>query len=255
MRRVGIEKCLIDQMVNIIPQEKITDQEIAKKILEERIVQGGNQGKNSEDDYIHIRVFEEILKIANTRQRAEFRTITEMRCASDEVIECYEDYDEYGFFKADYDGNDENVIELLGKKEGENYYQCYKDFVEDIILQACMVAHISHIYDYKISPEGLARVVLMIRSLIAKECERRKASYLLKKRICLIMGNAMRHILENHYPEMSHFDILNSTQSGKKGILGNDLGEEIITAVRREIVGVKRMELDGISRRRFFSGF
>lgn len=255
MRRAGIEKCIIDQMVNIVPKEKIADQEIAKKILEERIIQGGNHGINGEDDYVHLGVFEEILKIANTRQRADFRTITEMRCASDEVIECYEDYDEFGFFKSDYEEGSENIFDLLGRKEEENYYQCYKEFVEDIILQACMIAHISHIYNYKISPEGLARVVLMMRTLIAKECERRKASYLLKKRICLIMGNAIRHILENHYPEMSRFDMLNSTQSGVKGVIGNDLGEEIITAVRREIVSVKRMELDGISRRQFFSGF
>lgn len=253
MKQVGIEEGLIEQIVDCVPQESEGDQNLCEEIFQEKIMQGGNLNKGGEIEYVHLGVFEKILSSVNARSRAEFRTMTQMRGASDGVIECYES-DSIMFYRTTYEA-EEQVFDLMGRDEGESYYQCSKNLVHTIIAQACMIAHIAHIYEYKMSAEGLARVLMMMRIFASKECKSRKASHLLNHRLCLIIGRAVRHILENHYPEIAHFDILQPSQLQNWGLFSNDLAEEIITAVRREIAYVRRMEIDGVSKSRVISGF
>lgn len=253
MKLVGIEESLIEQIVDCVPRESDGDQNLCEEILEEKIVQGGSFNKSGEIEYVSLGAFAKILSSVNSRTRAEFRTMTEMRGASDGVIECYES-DSIMFYRTTYEA-EEQVFDLTGSNEGESYYQCRKDLVDTIIAQACMIAHIAHIYEYKMSAEGLARVLLMLRIFASKECKNRKATFLLKHRACLIIGRAVRHILENHYPEIARFDILQPSQLQSWGLFSNDLAEEIITAVRREIAYVRRMEIDGVKTSRVISGF
>lgn len=247
MEKLGLDSEVIDQFIDLIPCEKDGEGQVCKEICSEKLIQGGEHKISSEMECIHIGVFRRILEGVATRAKPKIKTMRDMLELSDNVIERYQDDDAMGFYRTEYENVDE-VYDLRGEREGESYYQCSKNFVPMIVTQACMVAHIAHIYGYKMGEEKFARVLLVIRNFIAKECERQKVSYLAKEKMYQISGKILREIFANHYPEIEKFDILHPDFMCGKHMLDYSLQEEVSREIRREIAIAKRLSSERVFR-------
>lgn len=247
MEKLGLDSEIIDQLIDLIPCEKEGDGQVCNEICSEKLVQGGGHKITKDIEYIHIGVFERILKGVATRTKPKIKTMRDMLELSDDVIERYQDDNAMGFYRTEYEGDDE-VFDLMGEREGENYYQCSKVYVSTIIAQACMVAHIAHIYGYKMGDEKLARVLLVIRNLIAKECKNQRVSYLARDKMYQMSGKIIREIFANHYPDIENFDILHPDFMCGKHMLDYSLQEEISRGIRREIAIARRLSSERVFR-------
>ncbi|RDU71824.1 hypothetical protein [Helicobacter brantae] len=247
MEKLGLDGEVIDQCVNLIPFEKEGEEQVCKEICSEKLIQGGEHKIPSDMECIHIGVFRRILEGVATRVKPKIKTMRDMLELSDDVIERYQNDDIMGFYRTEYEDID-GFYDLRGEREGESYYQCHKFFVSTIVAQACMVAHIAHIYGYKMREENLARVLLVIRNLIVKECERQRVSYLAKEKMHQISGKILREIFANHHPEIEEFDVLHPDFMCGNYMFDCSLQEEVSRGIRREITMARRLSSERVFR-------